>query len=341
MAMVGDGLGARLRQILDGGPTSRISRGRIVFTIVLCALSSAICAGGTLSPRASVQAPQTTGPQTFDVASIRPCDLSTVPAKAGSGPTHIDSSHHRLFLECITVESLVRLAYARNGHFVLNDQDTGREIRGGPDWIHSSRYTIEATTASDPDESTMSGTMLRALLESRFLLRTHSDVEQVSKYAVQVAKSGLKIKPIAAGDCTDDDADAPIGGKAGGKLPCGMVRSQHRGATRIWDLTGASLKELVDVLETDREVVDQTGVTGRFMIHLEYAREDASAEERARDEAAGHPPVSIPAALEQQLGLQFVSIKGPHTYFVIDRIERPTPNAPIILTPPRAGGARK
>jgi hypothetical protein len=39
--------------------------------------------------------------------------------------------------------------------------------------------------------------------------------------------------------------------------------------------------------------------------------------------------VSIPAALEQQLGLQFVSIKGPHTYFVIDRIERPAPDLPF------------
>ena len=41
-------------------------------------------------------------------------------------------------------------------------------MRGGPDWVRSELYTIEAVAGGPADAQTMRGPMLRALLERRF-----------------------------------------------------------------------------------------------------------------------------------------------------------------------------
>ena len=51
----------------------------------------------------------------------------------------------------------------------------------------------------------MMGPMLRALLEERFKLKTHRELEDVPMYGMTVAKGGLKIKPIDEKGCTSVD----------------------------------------------------------------------------------------------------------------------------------------
>ena len=43
--------------------------------------------------------------------------------------------------------------------------EDGARVRGGPDWVRSTLYTIEAVAAGAADAQTMRGPMLRALLE--------------------------------------------------------------------------------------------------------------------------------------------------------------------------------
>jgi uncharacterized protein (TIGR03435 family) len=82
-----------------------------------------------------------------------------------------------------------------------------------------------------------------------------------------------------------------------------------------------------------REVIDRTGFTGRFALHLEFAIDDALAglpdpvgpgdSGQLADPA---PRPSIRTALQEQLGLKLEVSKGPVEVFVIDRVERPTGN---------------
>jgi hypothetical protein len=65
-----------------------------------------------------------------------------------------------------------------------------------------------------------------------------------------------------------------------------------------------------------RPVIDKTGLTGMFDIHLEFAGDNAP-------DATG---ASIFTAVEEQLGLKLTSDKGPVEVLVIDRIERPSAN---------------
>jgi uncharacterized protein (TIGR03435 family) len=82
-----------------------------------------------------------------------------------------------------------------------------------------------------------------------------------------------------------------------------------------------------------REVIDRTGFTGKFDLHLEFAFDDAIV-------GLPHPPqagdsdqpasplarASIMIALQEQLGLRLESTKGPVEVLVIDRADRPTEN---------------
>lgn len=275
---------------------------------------------------------------TFDVASIKPCtDVPRALVGQRGGLKTINNTANRLYLDCISLESLADLAYNRNGDFVINEH-IEREVRGGPDWVKSDRFTIEATTTGAPGVDVMMGAMLRALLEDRFQLRVHRETDEVPMYALTVAKDGLKIKPMAPGDCAADDPNAPpVAPKdlfaPGKKPPCGAMTGRSRGSVKVWDFGGISMSDLATTLDADRQILDKTGVAGDFIIHLEYERDDKVLD-----------GVNIFAALEQQLGLKLISIKGTHSFTVIDRVERPRPDAPVesaISTPWEIARARR
>ena len=88
-----------------------------------------------------------------------------------------------------------RRGLAFNNVYGLGVED-GRRVRGGPDWIRSERYTIEAVADGAATAEQMRGPMLRALLERRFQLKAHVETEQVPAFNLTIARSGLKIKPV-------------------------------------------------------------------------------------------------------------------------------------------------
>src|SRR5438105_8469490 len=75
----------------------------------------------------------------FEVASIKPCKYRQPGARGGGG----NSSPGRLNLNCQTVAGLIRFAYGlfANGRF---NTPPIPPISGGPDWINSERYTVDA-----------------------------------------------------------------------------------------------------------------------------------------------------------------------------------------------------
>ena len=163
--------------------------------------------------------------------------------------------------------------------------------------------------------------MLQALLEDRFQLKTHREIEEVPMYALNVAKSGLKMNPREDGGCTPRD---PVKRRtlAPGEKPWCVTRSGSHGPNRTIDAAGQDLGHLVSALSqaVDRHVIDQTGTTSLFSFHLEFAHD-----ENAVSTADIPPGPSVFTALEQ-LGLKLEPIKGPHGFIVIDHVERSSEN---------------
>jgi uncharacterized protein (TIGR03435 family) len=239
---------------------------------------------------------------------------------------------------------------------LLNDHPGNpTHVRGGPGWLRSDLFTIEATAEGTSDRTVMMGPMLRALLEERFQLKTHREVEEVPMYALTVAKRGLKIHPIGDDGCTsyevakDLSRDAFMALDQGPKPVCGNFMAVGDGANRHWSLGGESLEKFANqVLSSvlDRYVMDRTGVTGLFNIRLDFGLDDSIRAGVFGGRGVNPPPPdiemgpSIFTALEEQLGLKLEKTKGPRGFLVIDRVERPTPNdAPAIVEAPARSGA--
>jgi hypothetical protein len=68
-----------------------------------------------------------------------------------------------------------------------------RQITGGPAWLDSERYDIEATAAHSYDLDDLH-TMFQNLLADEFKLRFHKEIREGSVYALSVDKAGSKMK---------------------------------------------------------------------------------------------------------------------------------------------------
>ena len=97
------------------------------------------------------------------------------------------------------------------------------------------------------------------------------------------------------------------------------------------------MTQLVDSLSrlTSRVVLDETNLTGKYDINLDYTPEQG----QFQAPPGGVPPPGLPplpptdpngpslfTALQEQLGLKLESGKGPVEVIVIDHVERPSGN---------------
>ena len=213
------------------------------------------------------------------------------------------------------------------------------QIAGGPDWINSEHYQIEAKADGKASRDQIL-LMLQALLEDRFQLKTHRETRQLPVYALAPAKSGLKLTPPQEGSCVTPAPDA-VPDWAGGRIAPpgrGQPPSPRCGSVGVMVVPDgarmqggkATMAEFVRMLSMvlGRTVVDKTGFTDLFDLRLDFLPDEIT---------AGLPPpppdapndfktTSILSALQEQLGLRLESTKGPVEVIVIDHLERPTAN---------------
>ena len=152
----------------------------------------------------------------------------------------------------------------------------------------------------------------------RFKLVTRRETRELSTYALVVARGdrslGPPLKPSAA-DCPAlAAAFKATGARQGPDSPvCGVkpIRGQFRGiGIRLADLARA-------LAVSGRPVLDATGLTGSFDFELNWAADDAT---NAMNGA------SLFTSVQEQLGLRLEPRQTPTNIFVIESVERPTPN---------------
>jgi uncharacterized protein (TIGR03435 family) len=250
-------------------------------------------------------------PPSWDVISIRPNKSANNMIRMMSTPDGISQSN-------VPIKSLIASAYG-----VKEDL-----VSGGPGWVDSSSYDIEAKVAG-PDVPTYKALtrdqrnlMLQALLTDRFKLATHTETKELPIYELVLAKGGSKLTEAKPGDTYPNGFKGPDGVGHGG-----MMRMDGRGKLSA---QGIPMANLVDILsrQLHRTVVDKTGLTGKYDFNLEYTPDDAPrGDGPAHGDAAPDPNgPTIFTALEEQLGLHLNATKGPVKTIVIDHIDPPTEN---------------
>jgi uncharacterized protein (TIGR03435 family) len=261
---------------------------------------------------------QSTARPKFDVATIK-LNTSGDARRQGVSPL----AGGRLRAENAPLRLMIQNAYRVRSF----------QISGGPGWINSDRWDIDAKAESDvnPQQTVL---MLQTLLEDRFKLAFHRETKDLPVYALVPAKNGLKLEPPKEDGCAaSDPAGAP---PRPGTLSCGRAMIMM-GSTAKLEGAKVPMAELVRILSNvlDRTIIDQTGFTGTFDVHLEFTPEGLGG--LPGSGAPGVPmPETLPApdassasiftVLQEKLGLKLESTKGPVEVLVIDRVEKPTEN---------------
>lgn len=202
------------------------------------------------------------------------------------------------------------------------------QIVGGPAWIKSDGYNIEAKPEANTDQKQM-WLMLQALLAERFELKLHRETRELPVYDLTATKGGPRLPKPAGGPCTEVfTGPPPKPGEPRPAPPCGPgIQASGTGVSmRGLNLSMAKFTEFLGGL-IGRHVVDKTGFTGKFDLHVNFALDDAIGGlpfHRGPGDAEAGP--SIFTAIQEQLGLKLESTKGPVEVLVIDHVERPTEN---------------
>ncbi len=188
-------------------------------------------------------------------------------------------------------------------------------IVGGPSWLGSARFDIEAKF--DAEEARQLDKLggehrqaeihaaVQQLLADRFKLAFHWETREMPIYALVVAKSGPLLHTAAK-------PNAGTGTSASGsELTATGITMDGLARTLTQELSA----------ELGRVVVNRTGITGKYDLTLKWTPESAT--DRG---VSGDAPPSIFTGIQEQLGLKLESSKGPVQVLVIDHLEMPTQN---------------
>ena len=250
----------------------------------------------------------------FEVASIRV-------NHSGDGPSMIVAAGHaapkdRFMATNITIKALICWAFGGTSVPLPNN-----EVSGGPSWINSERYDIDAklddsqaaalARLSSIDQIVQLRLMVQSLLADRFKLVADDTTVTRPIFTLVIAKSGSKLQETAPG--TESEFSGGRGELKGHGIPMSLLvrfLSQRLG----------------------RPVVDKTRLKGSYELELKWTPNLDSGEmmQGPSSGAESAPPdssgPSIFAAIQEQLGLKLNATNGPAEALKIVRIEKPSDN---------------
>ena len=207
------------------------------------------------------------------------------------------------------------------------------QIVGGPDWLNTDKYDVEAKLnsaevdrrqgLSNDQQVEEMRAMVQMLLENRFKLAVHHETRRVPVYALVLVQSSHQ--QLASAKPGDTYVDGPKDRATGRPLGPGSLLFPEINSNKLV-AQAIPIGLLVHWLaseQLDRVVVDKTGLTGIYDITLQLP---------AKSTNTWSEPV-LTEALEPQLGLKLEPQESPVEVLVVDSAERPAPTAAVSATP--------
>jgi uncharacterized protein (TIGR03435 family) len=203
--------------------------------------------------------------------------------------------------------------------YVQQLQFASGRILGLPDWANTEAFDVQAKVADSdiaewsklsqdrrgPAQERWRQSLL-LLLTEQFKLKTHSETRTEPIYALVVAKGGPKLK--------SSTSDKPPTMK--------MTSTSHL------SYIGAPMDRVALMFAqiTGREVVDKTGLTGKYDFTLDWTGHQDIPATTAGSDTDSYASMAVFDVMQEQLGLKLESQKGPVEYIVVDHAEKPEPN---------------
>jgi len=256
-------------------------------------------------PNASIAGPQ------FDVVSIKPHKYDPV---SGGGMRMLPDGTFMMTSQSIW--SII--AYAAPVPVLP------RNVVGLPEWARTETYDIIAKPApgSNPTREERAE-MMRNMLVERLKVAGHIEEQERTTFALVVARRDGRLGPQLKKSTVDCTPPSPPDAASPARPPapngCGMRMGQG-----TIEANGVTLDRLVPSLGglAGGQVNNRTGLDGMYDLTLHFAPPRLNPDPSAPVDDA---PQFV-TALQEQLGLKLVPEKAMVKIFVIDHIERPTPD---------------
>jgi bla regulator protein blaR1 len=302
------------------------SRKLLITTAAVLAIAIPIAFGVfDATPSRAQTSDDSASTQTFQSFSIKPSpEPNPTPTYAGSAKhmTKMMFGPAGFVAANVTMATLIQEAYGVQA----------TQIAGGPDWLNSDRFDVQAKTDKSPmsnfgphpeKDHSVIRQLLQAALMQHTQLAVHTETKDLRTYALVVAEGGSKLQPAPASDNSE-------GGE--GMMGVHRMMMQHGSGGQVVGLSaqGTPMANFAEQLSLQMgiPVVDKTGLKGNYNFNLQWAAEaEQSAAQRASADnpqpASADAAQSLSTALEQQLGLKLVPRTQPMPVVVIDHIEKP------------------
>lgn len=271
-------------------------------------------------------------PVTLEAAAVKPAPPDMPPLVPGNWAPPTSSSAR---LRPMTLRTLVMYA------FDILPRRHDPEPIGGPAWVDKPAYQL-VLKFSDVPTIPQAQAAIRTVLEERFKLRWHTEARELPVYALVVARPDGRLGPglqPSKVDCraysetlertgrgavakeVTPDCGLTSGGAPAVATVTKLPHTYPRGAQVIHGT--ATMREIVQAMmradrESERAMLDRSGLTGTFDIHLWWVpvRSGAIVPDTA-------DIMTLETAVQEQLGLKFESRRESRDVIVIDSAEMP------------------
>jgi uncharacterized protein (TIGR03435 family) len=222
----------------------------------------------------------------------------------------------RCIFERAALDYLILVAYSDDLTWIQN-RSPRSVVQGGPDWVHTERFDVEAAGDNPPALSeTDLHRMMQGLLADRFKLKLHRDPRETRGYALVPANTAPKLVPARDKTVTGRDRVRQV------SPALGVIRLSAQ------NVSMAAFSELLSTFGIG-PVVDMTNIQGTYDFSFKYGADSVSGAGRKAElaptvEKGGAP--SIFKAIREELGLELRSQKVRMDYLVIDSVEQPSEN---------------
>ncbi len=276
----------------------------------------------------------------FEVASVKPAPPPE--GRGFSSSTHFDKALYTA--NNVTLRELIRSAYGLKDYQLQT-----------PSWMETARFNISAKVPEGVPRDQVNA-MLQSLLVERFKMEVRREDRELPAYTLVVAKGGSKLKEVPPEepkpaemmtDAASQGARIGMGGSGMGMGSSGPPRKDKDGYPIVgkgdWSSTSSngetklaadtqSIDKLVQFVSRflGQEVVDKTGLTGKYSFRMAFSGEHApipglgrpAAPPRISEEASDPGGPNIFRALQDQLGLKLETAKVTMPFVSVEKAEK-------------------
>jgi bla regulator protein BlaR1 len=319
--VTGAELKTRIKRIMSDQVARKlgISRKLLLIAAAILAIAAPIAAGVFHTTPGSAE-------QTQNAIAALPAyaTVSITPSHSGGEKVTLMFGLGEFMSKNASLQQVVRAAYG-----VEDDR-----IIGAPSWLASDKYDVEAkedtSGMSDPRKLSLDAQvrqqahMLQAMLADRLRLAVHRETREISILTLLLVQNGPKFQ--------ESDPGAPHPEWHKGLRGISVPGIWMNGNAIVGQGVGTNplLFHLSRIMH--RTILDETGLSGTYDFTLKLPDGVKPGIDEPSLPETSEP--AIFAVLEQQLGLKLEVRKASMEVFVIDHVEKPSPNQNTTLATP-------